>query len=165
MAGNTTNGLPQVGPLTQNGVVQTPPNGLYPQIGSRAEVAVDTEKSGGSPPQSVAAFAFGMIAQAGELVANAATSTAGAATLNTFGGLVTTEALTTAAGASYSFVLTNSLITATSTAPIVAIYSKSNTIAGMVPISVTVAAGSATIVFQNQGAAALNGTMLIAFHV
>ena len=169
MAGYTTNGLPLVGAAVQNGVTQTPPQGQYPQVTSRALIAVDTESPIGQPPKSVAATAFQVAAAAAEIFSNTATSTAGAATLNTNGGLVTTEALATAAGSTYSFVLTNSLFSAAylaaGTIPQVTIYSKSNTTAGMQPTSVTVASGSATFVFTNNGSAALNGTMLIAFHV
>jgi len=43
-----------------------------------------------------------------------ATSTAGAATINHQAGVVTTEALTTAAASAYAFTLTDSRITTTS---------------------------------------------------
>jgi len=162
MPGNTTNGLPLVGPALQNGVTLTAPLGQYPQVAPRAQIVVDTEATAGAAPQSVAATAF-QVAALAALFQNAATSTVGAATLNTFGGLVTTEALTTAVGATYTFTLTNSLITTASAAPNVAIFSKSNTVAGMTLTSITVASGSVVFVFTNQGTAALNGTMLIAF--
>lgn len=154
MAGWNTNGLPLV-----------TPGATYAQVGSLAELQADTEIANGVAPQSVAATAFQVAAISASVAANTATSTAAAATLNTLAGTITTEALTTAAGSTYSFVLTNSLIATTTTTLQVGIYSKSNTTKGMVPTSVTLASGSATIVFTNNGSAAINGTMLIAFHL
>ena len=93
-----------------------------------------------------------------------ATSTASAATINTQTGLITTEALTTAAGATYTMTLTNSLNKAGSVVlPVVG--NGTNTACGLVPITVTPAAGSAVMIFQNPGLSALNGTVKIAFTV
>ncbi len=85
--------------------------------------------------------------------------------------MVLTEALTTAAGADYTFQIVNSIITTTRDAPQVQIKSGTNTAnlgfpnAGMTVRSITNATGTATAVFRNDGTAALNGTMIIGFHV
>jgi hypothetical protein len=94
----------------------------------------------------------------------AATSTAAAATLNTESGTITTETLTTAAQASYTFTLTDNLIAASSI--IFAVVDKGTaTTGGLVQAYTTPAAGSAVIVFQNPGSAAVNGTVKIRFLV
>jgi hypothetical protein len=152
-AGLYTNGLPQV-----------LPGGPYPNLSVRALIGADTGLASGQSPQTVAAKAFDVAAIAGELVSNQATSTAHAATLNTVGGMVTTEALTTAPGATYTFTLTDSLITAT-TPLIVAIHNSTNSGGQLAPTSVVVGAGTATLVFTNVGTAALNGTVNIEFHI
>jgi hypothetical protein len=171
--GFLTNGYPTItATSTQaNGatspVTATAPNGIYTQLAVTTPlIPVDTNLAGGQSPQSVAASPFQIAAWALEAAANTATSTAGAATLNTKAGLITTEALTTAAGSTYTFTLTNSLVTVASAAPQVQIMSKSNTaVTSLQLVSATNAAGSVVWVFKNVGANALNGTMLIAFHV
>lgn len=166
MPGNATNGLPTVSAPTLNGVAQTPPNGTYTQLSSTlALVAVDTETAAGQSPQTVAASMFQVASALAGVLSNTATSTVAAATLNTTGGTITTEALTTAAGATYTFTLTNSLLTTSVAAPQVAIRSKSNTGGTMQVTSVTNGSGTCVIVFTNIGTSALNGTMIIVFHV
>ena len=49
-----------------------------------------------------------------DVATGTATSTAGAATINAQTGLITTEALTTAAGATYTMTLTNAYISVNS---------------------------------------------------
>lgn len=183
MPGWTTNGVQTVGApiqngvtiqvpaLTNNGVVQTggvQPN--YAQLSSLAETSFDTEVAAGSQPQTVAAYAVQIAMLACAMVKNTQTSTAGAATSNTISGQIVTEALTTAAGATYTMTLTNSLIAATAAAGVYSnivfdIRSGTNTKAGMVPTSSTAGAGSTVLVFTNNGTAALNGTMVIAWHL
>lgn len=178
MAGWLTNGMPVAQPLIVNGVVTSSGSiiqngtaysqgveGPYTQGHASALIPLDTEGVAGAQPQTVAITAFGIAALASALVTNTATSTAGAATLNTTAGRVVTEALTTAPGATYTFVLTNSLFTVNSVAPIVTMLDGTCTTGLMQINSVQVAAGSATIVFQNIGTAALNGTKLISFHI
>lgn len=100
-----------------------------------------------------------------DVVSGTATSTAAAATVNTQVGVVTTEALTTAAAASYTFVLTNSNITANSIV-LVSVGKGSATTGEMTPHFITPAAGSATIIIRNDAAAAaVNGTIKISFAV
>lgn len=92
-----------------------------------------------------------------------ATSTAAAATVSAQSGVITTEALTTAAGADYTFTLTNSLITAQSNLFVQAEYGTAT--AGTPHVmSVTPSAGSAVIVVRNiAAAAAIDGTLVIRF--
>jgi len=92
------------------------------------------------------------------------TSTAGAATVNTQNGVITTEALATASAGTYTFTLTNSLINASSTV-LVSIGKGTATTGGLTPVFVTPAAGSAVMLLQNVTAASLNGTVKIYFTV
>jgi hypothetical protein len=178
MAGWITDGMPLVGPITGNGVPGNTGvvinNGTtismggtisYTQVGAAGLIPVDTGLASGGIPQTVAATVFQIAAHAASLQANTATSTAGAATLNTVGGLITTEALTTAPGATYTFTLTDSLILATSPVPQVEMFDKTNTAGTVQVTSVTNAAGSSVFVFTNVGTAAFNGTKTIAFHI
>lgn len=89
-----------------------------------------------------------------------ATSTAGAATINHQLGVVTTEALTTAAAAAYAFTYTNSRIASTSVV-IVSLQGGSNTTRG-IEVRAVPGSGSATLSFFNNNVAgtALNGTLI-----
>ena len=185
MAGWLSNGVQPVGAPIQNGVTigvpsinfnSTNPIGpaapLYSQISSLAEISADTETAAGANPQTVAVMAAQIAMIACAMVKNTQTSTVHAATSNTLSGQVVTEALTTAVGAVYTFTLTNSLIAATTNLATPAyaniifdIRSGTNTIAGMVPTSSTAGAGSTVLTFTNNGNAALNGTMVIAWHL
>lgn len=93
-----------------------------------------------------------------------ATSTAGAATINAQTGVITTEALTTAAAATYVMTLTNSTITANSIVN-VTVGKGTATGAGLVPLTVTPTAGSCVMVLQNPAGSAVNGTVKIGFTV
>lgn len=94
-----------------------------------------------------------------------ATATGGAATLNKSGGKVTSEALTTAAGASYTLTLTNSDIAAADLVLVSVAMGTATTGEPVVGI-VTPGAGSCAIVITNRAAAAaLNGTIVISFVV
>lgn len=178
MPGWLSSGVQTVGAITVNGVVQTigginfnagfTPGGVappYTQLGAGALISADTEVNAGVQPQTVAATAFQIAAHAVSFTTSFATSTAGAATLNAKSGRIIIEALTTAPGATYSFVLTNSLIAAASPAPQVALVDITNTGGAVQLTSVTNAAGSSTFVFTNVGATAFNGTFALAFHV
>lgn len=94
-----------------------------------------------------------------------ATATAGAATLNKDSGKITTEALTTAAGATYTLTLTNSSIAAADM--VFASVAYGTATAGMPVITrVSPAANSVVIVIQNiHASAALDGTLKISFMV
>jgi hypothetical protein len=92
-----------------------------------------------------------------------ATASGGAATLNKQIGVVTTEDLTTAAGASYVLTLTNSKIVAASVL-MASVGLGTATTGAPVVTSVVPAAGSATITVQNiDAAAAVNGNLVIRF--
>lgn len=92
-----------------------------------------------------------------------ATATAGAATLNKSAGVITSEALTTAAGATYTLTLTDSTIAAAD--QVMASVQLGTATTGMpVVTTVTPAAGSVVIVVQNiHASAALNGTIKISY--
>lgn len=95
-----------------------------------------------------------------------ATSTAGAATVNHTEGQITTESLSTAQNADYSFTLTNNCIYAGSIVIVQAV-NGTNTTAPIYAHSVVPAAGSATFKVRNAcaTATALNGTILLNFVV
>lgn len=163
-AGYYTPGMPTVGAGSVNGAAVQAPSGVVSELTGGMLLGVDTLLPSGQPPQSVAASVFQVAAYYAAMAGNTATSTARAATQNTQGGVITTESISTAAGATYTFTLTNSLITATS-APQVAMYSGTNTGGGVTLTSATSAAGSVVWVFTNTGTTAFNGTMLIVWHL
>lgn len=92
-----------------------------------------------------------------------ATAVTGAATLDKASGKITTEALTTAAGAAYTLTLTNSQIAAADT--VYAALAWGTNSAGLPVITrITPAAGSVVIIVSNMHATvALNGTLVISF--
>lgn len=92
-----------------------------------------------------------------------ATATSGAATLNKFSGTITTESLSTAAGAVYTLTITDSAITATDI--VTASVALGTATTGMPDVTtVTPAAGSVVIKIQNiHASAALNGTLKVSF--
>src|ERR1700747_463185 len=94
-----------------------------------------------------------------------ATATSGAATLAKDAGVITSEALTTAAGATYTLTLTDTEIAAAD--QVFASVQLGSATTGMPAITtVTPGAGSVVIVVQNvHASAALNGTIKIAFMV
>jgi hypothetical protein len=97
--------------------------------------------------------------------AAAATAASGAATLNEGFGVVTSESLTTAAGALYTLTLTDAAITANS---IVMASVQLGTSTTGVPqvVSVAPATGSVVIIVKNiHASAAFNGTIKVSFVV
>lgn len=93
------------------------------------------------------------------------TSTSSAATINNQIGVITTEALVTAAGSTYTMTLTNSYISANSIV-LVTVGKGTATTGEPVVQFVTAAAGSAVILIRNvAAAAAFNGTLKIGFVV
>lgn len=99
-----------------------------------------------------------------DMVAATATSTAGAATVNAQAGIITTEALTTAAAATYLMTLTNSYINSASIVS-VSVGRGTATGAGLTPLAVTPGTGTCAILLKNPDGSAVNGTMKIAFTV
>ena len=211
-AGLYGNGLPFIGPGTYNSVAAVAPQGVYTQLAPGQVitstptlqvpsnccgpvVGVDTNLAGGAAPQTVGATPFQIAGTLLEGLNNTQTSTVHAATSNTLGGVVITESLSTAAGANYTFTLTNSLINAAYIAagyvPQAALYSSTNTggrcnntgaqtnastgaqstfsalgtTACLQLVSATPAVGSVVLVFANNGTTALNGTMYMAWHL
>lgn len=95
----------------------------------------------------------------------AAAATSGAATLSLPQGVITSEALTTAAGAAYTLTLTNTLITTDSYVS-VEVDNGTNTTAGLAKGIVTPGSGTATILVWNRHASvALNGTIKIRYAI
>ncbi|KMO40994.1 hypothetical protein VP06_01575 [Methylobacterium aquaticum] len=94
-----------------------------------------------------------------------AAATAGAATLNKLSGKITTEALTTAAGATYTLTVTNSTVAAADI--VLASFTNGTNSAGSPHIQ-RIAPGAGSIVFtlrNSDAAAALNGTLVVSFVV
>jgi hypothetical protein len=99
------------------------------------------------------------------LDSSTATATAGAATLDKQSGVITSEALTTAAAAAYTLTLTNSVVS-TGSRVFASVENGTNTAGIPVLSTVTAAAGSTVIkVFNLHAADALNGTIKIHFLV
>lgn len=93
-----------------------------------------------------------------------ATATAGAATLAKVAGKITSEALSTAAGATYTLTITNTKIEATDLVFASVAYGTSTT--GTPAVTrVTPSANSLIVVVQNvHASAALNGTIVVSFY-
>lgn len=93
------------------------------------------------------------------------TASAGAVTMNSLNGQVTTESLTTAAGAEYTLTITNSLATANSV--VIASVGNGTSSAGTPGIGgVSASAGSIVITVTNlHSANAFNGTLKINFAI
>jgi hypothetical protein len=100
-----------------------------------------------------------------DVIGATATSTAAAATVNAQQGQITTEALTTAGAATYTFTLTNTYIKAGSVV-LFSVGKGTATAGALVPTYVTCSAGSCVAIFQNTTAAtAVNGTVTLNFVV
>ena len=163
---------PQVGPLNQ---MYTPlgqqttgplPFALSNLSLATSGLAVDTGLAQGQSPQTVRATLFQVVAAAAmEVTGNTATSTAGAATLNARGGMITTEALTTPPGGSYTFTLTDSVFTPGQLVQVVVAAGTNTNAVSMAVTSETTNAGSMVLVLTNTSTVALNGTLKIGFHV
>lgn len=94
-----------------------------------------------------------------------ASATAGAATLNKDAGVITSEALTTAAGDEYTLTLTNSAIAAADQV-FASVQNGTNTKGPLRVTTVTPGSGSVVIKVENgHSADALDGTIKIAFMV
>lgn len=94
-----------------------------------------------------------------------AAASAGAATLSKSSGVITSEALTTAAGASYALTLTNTKIAAADLVFASVQYGTSTT---GIPVVSTITPGAGSVVIKienNDLAAAFNGTIKISFFV
>ncbi len=99
-----------------------------------------------------------------EAARTASTAVAGAVTSNVHKGIVTSEALTTAALALYTLTLTNSKITANSN--VICSVDKNGSAGEPTILNITPAAGSVVINVKNEHAAtALNAAIKIRFDV
>lgn len=157
-----TNAMTVLGAFVNNGTTADPVP--LANVGSQMLIPVDTEQARGAQPQTAAVPLPMAAAFAAEFIYNSATSTANAATLARNGGVILTEALTTAVGSTYTMTHTNSLVAATDLPMEVAMVDGSNQAGQAVLQSVTMGSGSAVYVFKNVGTAAFNGTKVIAFH-
>lgn len=162
MAGWLTDQLPVVAPLVSTGTTASPVP--LTNLTAQCRVPVDAPGTAGAQPITVSATAPQIAAYAAELIYNSATSTAGAATLARNGGVILTEALTTAINSTYTMTVTNSLV-AVADPPIQVQIHQGTATAGIMQVdSVTNLAGSFVAIFRNVGTAAVNGTELITFH-
>lgn len=94
-----------------------------------------------------------------------AKATSGKATAHGQGGIITTESLSTAAGATYTLTLGNEIISENSVV-LAQVCNGSNAAGDPTLTTVTVTLGQAVIVITNRHAsAALNGTLKVTFFV
>lgn len=97
--------------------------------------------------------------------AGTASATAGAATLSKLAGVITSEALTTAAGATYTLTIANDKVVAGSVV-VASLQNGTNSAGDPTIAKVTPGAGSLVITVTNRHASnALNGTIKVAFVV
>lgn len=157
MAGWLTNGMGGV-------YSRDTTNNSYRRPTGAEQIPVDTDTTSGVAPQTVALTAFEIAALAASLVNNTGTLSSDAATQNTLTGNITTEAKTTAVGASFTGTITNSTVSASSVIDAV-VSSRTNTVPGAYVSAITPASGSFTVAITNGGTAALNGTLQIAYRV
>jgi hypothetical protein len=151
--------------LAQQGTFGGYTSATSPLTGAET-VPMDSNLSGGRSPQTEKAtvaqikeYVLGGVANPATLTAAA---TAGAATLNAGYGVITSEALTTAAAAVYTLTWTNSAVAATSLA-LCSVGNGTNTTVGPSLAGVTPGAGSLVVVVRNTHASsALNGTIKVA---
>jgi hypothetical protein len=112
---------------------------------------------------------LGLRVQLGQLSlgsgAKTASATSGAATLNQPSGIVTSEALTTAAAATYTLTLTNNKVAATDIVQ-VTLANGTNSAGAPVLSTSTVTDSTVTVVVKNvHVSAALNGTLVFYFYL
>jgi len=95
-----------------------------------------------------------------------ATATAGAATLDSMAGTITTESLVTAAAATYTLTLTNARVVSANCVVMATVANGTNTQGDPVIGRVTPGTGSVAITVVNRHASqAFNGTLKISFSV
>lgn len=138
-------------------------SGNFPVASGTAGLMVD---SGVAAAQLMRLNAVNTLIGSGQIVLVKASGAeaANAVTASGNAGVITTSALTAAAGATYSITWTNTLITATSVIGLT-IQGGTNTVFS-IQFSCVPGAGSATLVIRNIGPTdALNGTILIGYTV
>jgi hypothetical protein len=120
--------------------------------------------AGSAAAQSSTQYTFRPNSLAIDTGTKTATAVSGAVTLNKGAGVITTEALATAAAATYTLTITDNAIAATDTVFASVWFGTSSTGTPEVT-TVTPGAGSVVIIIRNAaGAAALNGTLKVGFH-
>lgn len=148
---------------------ETPGFFTVPQLFGPERIPMDTEYPEGIAPQTAAVTVAQLAAQGGgnngvaSGFVGTATAVAGAAILDASVGVITTESLTTAAAATYTLTLTNS-VAIVGSAVQATIGNGTNSTAGTV-ISATASLGAVTFAVTNVSAAALNGTLLISYSI
>jgi hypothetical protein len=162
--GTTFAGVAQPGWL----LIDTTNTNLYQNINTKASPTWSLFESSNDPGVFTTISTTGLAALNSIEVdtgTKTASATTGAATLNKNAGVITSESLSTAAGAVYTLTLTNSNIAAADQVYASVQYGSSTTGSPAI-MTVATAAGSATIKVQNINAsAALNGTIKISFLV
>lgn len=138
----------------------------WTQIGvNQASVAItggtiDGTTIGGTTPGAVTTSALHV-----DTGTKTATASSGAATLNKMAGVITSESLTTAAGALYTLTLTDSDVAAADQV-FASVQNGTNTQGTAAVQTVAPAAGSVVIIVKNTHATqAFNGTIVISFMV
>lgn len=142
-------------------------------IGELAKLGIDVVPDYANPSQSTVEFSSPVtIAEGGELrlegtakletETGAVTLSSNAGTLSKLSGKITSESLTTAAGSSVTFTITNTLV---ATADIIMVTRNGGTSTNGTPTyNVVPGDGSFTIVLTNRHAsAAFNGTFIFSF--
>lgn len=157
--------VPDVGAATGQFVAKTAAfvSGNFPQNSGTAGLVID---SGLAVSNIVSKIAANVFSGSGQItLAKASASESGnAVTASGNAGYITTSALTTAAGATYSITWTNTKITATSVIGLT-IQGGTNTVQS-VKFTCAAGSGSATLVINNIGPTnALNGTIIIGYSV
>jgi hypothetical protein len=165
MGQSTVMTIPDAGAATGQFVVKTAAfvSGNFPQNSGTAGLVIDSGLAVSNVVSKIAANTFSGSGQIILAKASAAES-ANAVTASGNAGFITTSALTTAAGATYSITWTNTKITATSVIGL-SIQGGTNTVQS-IQFTCVAGAGSATLVIHNIGPTdALNGTIIIGYSV
>jgi hypothetical protein len=161
MPGFLTNNLPTMG-----------------QIAGYMRIPLDTEFPRGMNPASIAGSALQVAGVLAECMMNQSTEAGGTAAGTSFGGMTVTGALSGAPGVHYVLTLTNPLITQeyinAGGVPEAGIYSGSNTGGSVPPLGMTAnmtmlstvpSVGQVVFTWRNDGDSALNGTMVVVWHL
>lgn len=141
------------------------PNLPAASITGAETIPADTNYAGGAAPQTAAvtSAAIKTYANGGAIVT--ATGSAGASTANGERVVITTESLSTAAGATFTETITDSAVTAASL-PLCSVWFGTSTTGTPTVTRTTPGSGTLTVIVQNiHASAALNGTIVIGCRV
>lgn len=163
LTGNQTVGgtLAVAGNTTLGGTAAVTSNAT---VGGTLGVTGNTTLSGTLAVTGVTTLTGALTAPTIQHAAATATATAGAATLNSRAGKITSEALTTAQNATYTLTITNSAIAAADIV-MASVANGTNTQGTPTITRVTPGAGSVVILVRNahDSAQAFNGTLVVSF--